>query len=163
MSHTVVLKYDPSLIREAATCFWRHTIDLKFAGAFLIVSLSLAIMLLQGDRSWVVGVLACVLVMGTGLSAAVFFVHYRTAMQKYRGLDSGQAVLTVSDSTLSLTSALGTATLPWSAVIEVQRSDRVWLLLFSTAQFSTLPVASVPPDLQSYILERVKASGGRVA
>lgn len=163
MPHTATLKYDPSLIREAAVCFWRRTVDYKFFLAFLVVAASLVVLLLQGDRSWVIGVLASVLALGAGFSAAIFFVHYHNAMRKYRGLESGQVVITASETTLSLSSSLGTASLPWSAVTEVWRSERVWLLLFSKAQFSTLPVSSMSPELQSFIIERVKAAGGKVA
>ena len=62
-----------------------------------------------------------------------------------------------------MTSDVGTTTLQWSAVKELWQFPSVWLLLYSKTQFSTLPVACLPPDLQTFVQERVREAGGKVA
>ena len=34
--------------------------------------------------------------------------------------------------------------------------------MFSQAQFVTLPVASLPPEMQVFLLQQVEAAGGKV-
>jgi len=36
-------------------------------------------------------------------------------------------------------------------------------LLYSKAQFSTLPLACLSPETQAFVLQRVQAAGGKVA
>jgi hypothetical protein len=45
----------------------------------------------------------------------------------------------------------------------VWRFDSLWLLLFSKARFVTLPLEDVPSPMQTFILGRVKASGGKIS
>ena len=163
MSHSTILTYNAALIRYAAFCFWRRTVGLGFIIAIMVVAISLALQLLRGDKSWLVGVYASVITVGIGFAIAIYLVHYRNAMTKFRGLSSGQATLVVTDSTLSFSSDLGSSTLPWSAVKEVWQFERVWLLLFSKAQFVTLPVLSLSAEVQSFVLQQIKAAGGKVA
>jgi hypothetical protein len=163
MSLTATLVYDATLIREAALHFWWRTVGWRFIAALALVAVSLVTLLGRGDRSWVVGVAATILVVGLSFAVAVFAVHYRNAMSKFRGLSSNRATFTATASTLSFSSDLGASTLPWSEVKELWRSKRVWLLLFSKAQFVTLPVASLPVELQEFVLKQVAASGGKVA
>ena len=162
MQHTTTLAYDEPLIREAAFCFWRRTVGWGFPLALVVLAVSLCVLLLGGNRSWIVGVEASALVVGIGFAVAIYVVHLRNAMTKFQGLASNKATFVAQDEGLSFSSELGATTLPWSAVMEVWRFERVWLLLFSKAQFTTLPLASVPLEMQSYLLQRVEASGGKI-
>ncbi|HET6431108.1 YcxB family protein [Dyella sp.] len=72
------------------------------------------------------------------------------------------ATLEASESSLSLSSGAGTASLPWSAVTEVWQFKTCWLLVLSKSQFVTLPLACLPPELAAFVLARVQASGGKV-
>jgi hypothetical protein len=77
-------------------------------------------------------------------------------------MGNGQAELTATPSTLSFSSAAGTSSIPWASVREIWQFQTFWLLLFSKAHFSTLPLADVSPELQEFILERVRATGGKI-
>jgi hypothetical protein len=46
---------------------------------------TLGFLLVQSDRSWVVGFVAAVSFFGAMFVAAIYFVHYRNALQKFRG------------------------------------------------------------------------------
>ncbi len=163
MSHTVVLTYNAAIIRDAVFCFWHRTVGWGFIIALIGMVISLVVLLLSGDRSWLVGVNASALIIGIGFAVTLYLVHYRSSMAKFQGLSSGQATLAVTDGTLSLSSELGSSTLPWSAVKEVWQFEGVWLLLFSKAQFVTLPVPALSAEVQSFVLQKVRAAGGKVA
>ena len=72
------------------------------------------------------------------------------------------ATLSLDDASFTMSSGLGSASLKWSSVTEVWRFPSFWLVLFSKAQFVTLPLASVTAEAQAFILSRVSAAGGKV-
>ena len=112
--------------------------------------------------SWLVGALAAVLVLGIGFAAAVYVVHYRKSLRKFRQMDKPQATFRADESSFTMSSDVGTTTLQWSAVKELWQFPGVWLLLYSKTQFSTLPLACLSPETQAYIVQRIRASGGKV-
>jgi len=161
MEHQATLTFSEPLIRRAVVAFWRRTIGVGFFVALAILIVSLTYMVRAGDRSWVVGVLASVLAMGVGFPVLFFVAHYRNSMAKLRAMGSPTASLIASESALSLSSGAGSASLPWSSVSELWQFPTFWLLLLSKAQFVTLPLSGITPDAQAFILQRVRAAGGK--
>jgi hypothetical protein len=128
-----------------------------------LVSIALVISILRGDTSWRTGVLATILAVTIALIVAIYVLHYRNALQKLTAMGKPQAMLSASESSLTLSSGAGSATLPWSAVTEIWRFESCWLLLFSKAQFVTVPLADMTAECADYILARVQDAGGKVA
>jgi hypothetical protein len=162
MVHEITLEYTEPLLRQAVLAFWRRTVGVGMFVALAIVASGLAWMVWQGDRSWVVGVGGGLLVFGVGIPFAVYFVHLRRSLAKFRAMGSPQAKLTLDEASFEMSSDLGSTSLPWSTVTEVWRYQDFWLLFFSKAQFVTIPLASVPAEAQAYLLSHVSAAGGKV-
>lgn len=160
--HKVTLTYDESIVRQAVLGFWWRVIGLRFLIALGSVAIGLGALLSRGDDSWIVGALASVLALGVTFAVALYVIHLRNSMQKFRALGNAQAVLKASPTELSISSAAGAATLPWGSVVEVWQLKTCWLLLFSKAQFTTLPLIGMNAEVQAFILERVRSSGGKV-
>lgn len=161
MPEPIKLTYTEALVREAAFVFWRRTVGVGFFVALALLLGSLLFLLWSGDRSWFVGAAGAFFVVGLGFAMLVWVVHLRGAMARFRGMGEPVATLALDESSFTLASGLGTSTLPWSAVKEVWCTPTFWLLLFSKAQFVTVPLASVPPDVQTFIAARVRAAGGK--
>jgi hypothetical protein len=120
------------------------------------------VLVAQGAASWLIGAVAAVVVIATALAAALYVVYYRKSLRKFRQMDKPQATFRADESSFTMSSDIGTTTLQWSAVKELWQFSSVWLLLYSKAQFSTLPLACLSPETQAYIVQRVRASGGKV-
>lgn len=161
--HRAILTYNEALIRHAVRCFWWRVVGLRFFVALALVAASLIMRIRSGDSSWLVGVLASVLVLGIAFMAALYIVHYRNALDRLKAMGKPQATLDASEISLSLSSGAGTATLPWSAVTEVWQFRSCWLLLLSKSAFLTLPLADLTPEVAAFILTRTQASGGKVS
>ncbi len=161
--HRAVLKYSAPLLRQAVLGFWWRVVGIRFLVALALVALGFALSIREGDTSWVTGVMGSVLVAGTLFAVAIYVVHYRNAMQKLKAMGSSEATLEASDDALALSSGAGSASLPWSAVMEIWRLKGCWLLLLSRSQFVTLPLADLAPDLKNFILEKVQAAGGKAS
>ena len=162
MSHEATLIYSESLLRQAVFGFWRRSVGVGFFVALLIAALGLLVLVALGQASWLIGGLAAVLVLGIAFAIVVYIVHYRRSLRKFRQMDKPRSTFRADESSFTMSSDIGTTTLQWSAVKELWQFPNVWLLLYSKAQFSTLPLACLSPETQAYIVQRVRASGGKV-
>lgn len=162
MLHEAKLIYTDSLLRQAVLAFWYRSIGIGFVVALGVVAICLSIVIAQGEAVWLVGALASVLVLGTVFAAALYVVHYRNSLRKFREMGNAQATFRADESSFTLSSPIGTATLQWTAVRELWQFRSVWLLLYSKAQFSTLPLACMSSEMQAFVVQRVRSTGGKV-
>jgi hypothetical protein len=160
MPYQTTLNFNESLIRKAVLSFWWRVVGFKFVIAMVLIGSSLCFFLYIGDRSWFVGAHATVLTIGISFLIALYWTHYRNGLKKFRAMSSPQATFSASESSFTLQSDLGSSTLPWSSITEIWQFEQYWLMLFSKAQFVTLPLADISPEFRASILERVRTSGG---
>jgi len=162
MPHEATLIYSESLLRQAVFGFWHRSVGIGFFVALLIAALGLVVLVALGQSSWIIGGLAAVLLLGIAFAIVVYVVHYRNSLRRFRQMDKPRSTLRADESSFTMSSDIGTTTLQWSAVKELWQFPSVWLLLYSKSQFSTLPLACLSPETQAYIVERVRAAGGKV-
>lgn len=162
MTHQALLIYSKKLLRQAVLRFWWHTTGTGFFVALAITSVGFAMQLANGNSSWYVGALGSVLVIGVGMTVAVFVVHYRFAMSKLRAMGEPQATLSVDEKSISFSSGAGSATLPWSAISKIIQFEKFWLLMYSKNQFSTLPTENLSSEIRSFIVERARTAGAKI-
>ena len=163
MTTTVTLQYTEADVRTAVNCYWKRSIGVTFVAATLFLIAVFVWRVAEGDRSWIIGMLGAFLFLIVVIVAAVYIVPDRHAMTAFRAMSPAEATMTLDESTLSFASSVGSSTVAWSVVKELWRFDRVWLLLFSKAQFVTLPVRCLRPEVQAHITEKVRSVGGRIA
>ena len=162
MPHEATLIYSTTLLRQAVFAFWKRSVGVGFFVALLIAALGLVVLVALGQSSWIIGGLGAVLVLGTAFPIVVYVVHYRRSLQKFHQMDNPQATFRAEESSFTMVSDIGTTTLQWSAVKELWQFPNVWLLLYSKAQFTTLPLSCLPSETQAYIVQCVRAAGGKV-
>jgi YcxB-like protein len=159
MSHEVILDYNEHLLRQAVLRFWWRLIGARFVIALVVMAAGLAWLVSHGDRSWFVGVLATGLTLSVAFIFLIYFVHYRSAMRKFKNMGEPKGTLTVSETSLTISSGAGSSTIPWSAVTELWQFPAFWLMFFSKSQFVTLPLADFTPEAKAFVLERLKTAG----
>jgi len=162
MQHRATLRYTEHLVVQAVRAFWRKTVGGSLLVAVALMIAFLVWRLLDGDRSWIVGVTAVVILLGIVMPVMVYVVHYRNSMGKFREMSRPIAEFVADEDAFTLSSDRGTTSLKWNAVKEVWRFESLWLLLFSKAQFVTLPLEDVPVPMRDFILDRIRASGGKI-
>lgn len=162
MTYQASLTYSKPLLRKAVLAYWRKSVGAGFLVALLIIACSLAALLYEGNTSWVVGALGVSLIIGIAFPLLIYIVHFQNAMRKLHDMGEPNAVFSAEEASFTVTSGIGTTTLAWSTVSEVWRFKTFWLVLFSKAQFITLPLAGIPSEMQAYVVRRIEASGGKV-
>jgi hypothetical protein len=163
MQHRTTLRYTEWLVAQAVRLYWRKTVGFGVLVAVPLMIAFLAWRLVDGDRSWVVGLVAAVALFGVLMPVTVYVVHYRHSMSKFREMSQPVAELVADEDAITISSDRGSSSFKWELVKEVWRFETLWLLLFSKAQFVTLPLDDLPGPMQAFILDRVKASGGKIA
>ena len=162
MSHEATLIYSESLLRQAVFAFWRRSVGLGFILMLVALPAILGVLVAQGAAVWIVVTLAVLFVIAVAVAVALYVVYYRDSLRKFRKMDKPLATFCADESSFTMSSDAGTTTLQWSAVKELWQFPSVWLLLYSKTQFSTLPLACLPPETQAFVLQRVRAAGGKV-
>ncbi|MGD9644780.1 MAG: YcxB family protein [Pirellulales bacterium] len=162
MSHETTLIYSEPLLKKAVLCFWRRSFGAGFGVVLVLIAILLAFLVARGDASWMVGVLGSVLALAIAMAVAVYVIHYRNAISKFREMGDAKAIFRAEESSFTMTSSIGTSSFRWSATKEIWQFPDVWLLLFSKAQFVTLPTACLPLEMQSFIVQQVRSSGGKI-
>ena len=163
MQLRATLKYSEPLVRRAVLSYWRRSLGWGILGAVAFTNAMFIWRIVEGDRSWFVGLLAAFGLFGIVMPVAVYLAHYRNSLGKFREMKNPEATFVADEASFTLTSDVGSSTLRWSSIVEVWRFDTFWLLLFSKAQFATVPLQDVPEQMLSYILERVRGAGGKIA
>jgi hypothetical protein len=163
MAHEAILIYSESLLREAVFGFWRRSIGMGFILMLVALAVALGVLVALGAPVWIMVTLAVLLVLAAAVAVALYIGYYRNSLRKFRTMSTPRATFRADESSFTMTSDAGTTTLQWSAVKELWQFPRVWLLLYSKTQFSTLPLACLPPDIQAFVQERVREAGGKVA
>jgi hypothetical protein len=162
MALETILIYNELLIRQAVFAYWRRTVGAFFVPFLFAMTAWFVALVLEHDLSWQTGVFGTILGLGFVMSASVYVIHYRNSLAKFRELKDAEANFQADEQSFSVESNIGKSTLHWTSVKEVWKFQDVWLLLFSKAHFSTLPVANLYPDLQQLIIDSVRAAGGKI-
>lgn len=162
MPFKTTLIYSESLIKKAVLSFWWRTVGVKFLIALALIIFGLASGYRAGNQSWVMGVLVSVLFFGVAIIVALYVVHYKGAIKRFKAMGEPTATLTITSETCTFVSGAGAATLPWSAITEVWQFSDYWLLFYSKAQFSILPLANLSSDIQDFIVQHVNDAGGKI-
>jgi preprotein translocase subunit YajC len=162
MSNKITLIYTEPLLKQAVFAFWRRTVGTGFFVVLVLIACSFIFLLWRGDRSWLVGAIGAIIVFALLLAALVYFIHLRNTLRKFRAMGTLTATLEIDDATFTVSSPLGNTTLSWSAVTELWCFPTFWLLLFSKAQFITIPLVSVSNQTQDAMLNLVSKVGGKI-
>lgn len=152
---TVQLAYSEDVIKAAVKAFWLRTAGWKFIFVLSLALVFTAYLIVSGNRSWLVGALGTATLFGAVMSVALYVVHLRRSMAKLAAMKTPVATLNLGEESFRVTSGAGTAELPWSAVKEVWQFESIWLVLFSPAEFITLPLADLQPEARDFILSKV--------
>ena len=159
----IKLKYSEPFIREAIRAYWWKQIGLVFPVVTVLLTAFLVYRLANGDRSWVAGTLGSVITLGIVTMVASYYVHLRRSLKRLRRMKSPEATLELGDERFRVASDIGTSELEWSLINQVWCFKNVWLLFFSAGEFMTLPVTEISPESKSFILEKAKANGAKIA
>ena len=161
MEYRAHVLFDRDLIAEAARRFVSRSIRWDGFAAFFLLVGALAYLVASGDRSWIVGLVAAVVVMMALVGAALYVVPYRRSLARFDQMSSKSAEVLFTDRGLRITSDLGQQEFRWELIERAWLYPRVWLL-FVGGTYMTLPPGNLDEDTKRFVLDQIRRHGGHV-
>ncbi len=121
--------------------------------AIAVTIATLASLLWQGDRSWVVGAIGAVLFLFVAVFGSIWRCRHVEMRNKLAALPSKQAAVTSTGERIEIETEAGATSLPWTTFSELWKLERCWLLFLAHNNFITLPT----DDVTSGTLETIEA------
>ena len=162
MSHKVILHYDERLIRRAVLRSWWRVVSGRLLFYLALEAIILGALISMGNTSWLVGFMGGALTVHVVMALAVYVIRYRIAIQTLEKMGKPEAVFTISEATLSVSTGAGSVTVPWSGVAELRQFPDFWLLFFSKRDYVTLPLSDFTPAAKEFLVGRVQSAGGKI-
>lgn len=162
MPHHATLTYSRELMHRSVRAFWWRATGWRMRLGVAVLGGLFVATWLGGDRTWAVGALGLGFVVSVGVLVMVYVVHRGNGLAKLRDMGAPTAAFSADEAGMRFVSGAGDSRLPWSMVQELWQFDGVWLLLFSKAQFVTLPLADLSPQMQDFVLQQARAAGAKV-
>ncbi len=159
MQYKATLHFSEALVKKAVWAFWWRLTGWKYIVTVLFLGIGLFYL---DKQSWLFNFVAITVYLGFVLPIMVYIAHYRSGMKKFNAVKDHQAIMTAEDETFTLQSSIGSATLKWSAIQKVWQYPEFWLIFYSKAQFNTLPIKDIPPEMLQFIQEQVIQAGGKI-
>lgn len=157
------IRFTESVVRRAAIRGVLRSFGPVFFVAVLLLSISVMLGLIRGDRSWFIGSTLTILGLALAVPIAAIAMHTRVGLAKFRRLENGNAALELSSGRLRVASNVGTLEMPVAQITRVWRYPEFWILLSGKSILMTVPLAGIPAGVLSSWQEELRTAGARVA
>ena len=159
----VTLKYSEQLIKDAMRSYWWKNIGPIFPSVSLLLAAFVLYRAFDGDRSWFIGAIGAIVVIGVAVMVASYFVHLSRSLSRLRRMKIPEVTLKLSDESFKVSSDIGASEVQWSLVKRIWCFEHAWLLSFTESEFMTLPLDGLSAEAKTFITERAKANGAKIA
>lgn len=137
------IEYTEELVKRAVFEFWKRTVGVGLPVALMLMVVLFAYLIWSGDRTWMVGLLGTMIALAIIVVVAVYLVHYRNSMQKFRNMRDPSAMLELHDEHLNIKSDAGSGEVRKTLITEVWVYADFWLVFLSRSQFFTIPTTTL--------------------
>jgi len=151
MPHTATIKYDRTLVRRALN---RYVVRRLGRHVFVLFGLLLSFLIyeyISGSWSLSSTYMAVALLVVTILFAIAYFARLRASEGFFDKADDPTVTITFSEEGVTTESALGSSELKWTIFDEVLKFSDIWLLVYATSGYMTLPIEQLSEECQHFI------------
>jgi hypothetical protein len=157
------LRYSETLLSGAALGYWWRSIGWKVIFALVCAGAALVVLVASGDRSWQFGLFGALFAFDLVIIAVTYMAQLQRARSLLRAMGEASVIFRASESGFAVESASESASLPWTAVVELWQMPTCWLMLMSKSRFVTLPLADLDDEFRFFVLKQIRAAGGEVS
>ncbi|UGX86168.1 YcxB family protein [Phyllobacterium meliloti] len=151
------VRYTESMLKRAVRTFiWRRVFLSQWIWWLLLGGgwLLLLYVTWTGAPAWPLaafsGLMICILL----FVAVLWQNHFTNTVGKLRRMEKPYGHVVFSDDKFTLSSDLGSSTMPWSAITEIWQRDECWMVFIGQNQFFSLPTENVPAEALKWLLAR---------
>lgn len=158
----ITLKYSEQYVRDAVRLYWRRTIGLVYPVVSLLLAVFVIYQVMNGERSWFVGVVGAVAAISIAVIIAVYFVNLSRSLGRFRRMKDPVATLELGQERFKIVSDVGTSEISWALIKQLLCFEHIWLVLFSSSEYITLPVDDLSEQEKQFIIDQMKENGVKI-
>lgn len=162
MTHEFTMHYDARILWQSTRRFIRRTFGWDFWLCWLVVVMALACLLWLGDRGWMVGAAGTMAILAPSFVALLTWMTYRRGLRNLESMAEPVVQVTLDEEGIRTTSDLGGGQIKWSRIHEVYQAPECLLVFISQGNYSAFPSSSLTPEARAFLLDHVRAAGGRI-
>ena len=155
--HRARVRYTEPMLRLAVRTFvWRSVLRRRelWLSAIALLAIGIALGCL-GAPSFLTGLDVAALGFLAVFVAAVWRAHLANTLGRFRAMAPPEADVTFGETSMTVASNLGSATLPWSSFVQVWELPGFWMLFVAPNQFITLPLDTLAPEVVVFLQRRL--------
>ena len=161
MRHEFSYEVTEELSRAATRRFFAKVITWRVPVVVIIYFALVALLAATGYSRIIVGFFLGAISLLMIIVVAAYLYRRHLASGLLKTLSDHSATCVLDDERLVLRTAMGTTNLAWPLIQRVVRGNRVWLL-YLAGQPIWLPAGPLDGEAGDFLVERVRASGGKV-
>jgi len=151
---------EPMLRRAVRLFVWRSSGEiLRRRGWLLLVAIAFIGVGLASSwnsgPSWLLAVYMTPIALLPLVFLLVWRAHFVNTVGTFRSMASPTAEFVFRDQDMSISSDLGSGTLPWTRFVDVWETPEFWMMFLTRSQFVTLPVASLSEEARVFLRSRL--------
>jgi hypothetical protein len=152
---------EPLLRRVAWRYRWRRW-GIRYLIALGVAAAALVQVTAIDYNPYLIGALGALALLAVMIAIGASIALRRQLLRNFRKHGGAPTPFRADSSGFTILSPVTTQTFAWSLVTAVWRFPDFWLLMFGRNNFITLPLASLSAELQTFVVDRVVAAGGKV-
>lgn len=159
MKYETKAHYSDRLIRSVTRQFLRRYLGLDYYVVLVLMAMVFVYMILVGDRSWYVGVVGALVVLGIGVAIASWVTYHQRAFAAFRRMSKPEVNFTFDDDGIAFVSDLGEGRMKWNALREIWFLNDAWLIFVDRGVYSTLPADCLTAEIRDFIQAKAREHG----
>ena len=108
-----------------------------------------------GGAPFIAGLAVAALAFLALFVAALWRAHLANTLGRFRAMDPPTAEAVFGPDGMTVSSNLGSSTMPWSSFVEVWELEDAWLLFPAPNHFVTLPASALSPEVRVFLRSRL--------
>lgn len=158
MQREVTVTYTPEIIKFAVWKFWTCSIGLGAFIAFISLCIAFFVILMNGDRSWLLGFVGASVLVCAFVLVLTYFVCLNRSMDKFKQMEKPTANFSFSNDYIGIESDMGKVELSWKLLEKIWQYPSVWLVFLEKQSYITLPTESIDEELKQIYYSQAKTN-----
>ena len=159
---SIELNYSEKLIKDTVRKCWFRQIGPFFFVVLSALTIYAIYLIFSGDRTWYVGLIGTVVIIGAITIFASYIVQINRALTRLKRMEKPNAIFEYSENNFKVTSDIGSSEFKWSLISKIMCLDRAWVIYFSENETMTLPITNINEDSRAFILSKVRENKGKI-
>ncbi|MCP3670866.1 MAG: YcxB family protein [Gammaproteobacteria bacterium] len=153
----VKIQYSGQQIQKAVRSYWWTRKGSQYLLLLIPATIIIIYRIVTDNFTWSAGILSFISIYVFILMTITYIHHIGQVSSQLRSVKGSNTTLELCEKQFRIVSEGGATEIPWDSIIDVWRSDKVWLFVFSNHNIFSLPTAGFSQELETFIISKIKS------